>query len=51
MDTDKVQKEIARIKKAVEIYKKLQFLIPEHKSEYLDAFVEMAERFDLCSEE
>jgi len=43
---DKVQKEIDRIKIIADIYKELQVLMPDYTSEYFDAFIELAERFE-----
>lgn len=41
-----VQKEIDRIKRVATIYMELQALMPNYESEYMDAFVELANRFD-----
>ncbi len=43
---EEVQKEIDRIKRVAEIYMKLQSLMPGYESKYMDAFVELANRFD-----
>ena len=44
-----VQKEIDRIKRVATIYMELQSLMPNYESEYMDVFVEMANRFDAVS--
>jgi len=44
-----VQKEIDRIKMIATIYMELQSLMPNYESEYMEAFVELANRFDAVS--
>jgi len=41
-----VQKEIDRIKRIATIYIELKSLMPGYESEYMDAFVELADRFN-----
>lgn len=41
-----VQKEINRIKRIATIYVELKSLMPEYKSEYMDVYVELADRFN-----
>lgn len=41
-----IEKEVQRILKIAKIYLDLKELIPDYKSEYLDAYLEIAERIN-----
>jgi len=47
MERELIQKEISRIKEIARIYLELKSLLPDYKSEYLDAYEELANRFEL----
>lgn len=42
-------KEVDRIKEIAKDYLKLKSLLPGYESDYLDAYVELANRFDSCN--